>query len=199
MENKIREIINRENYYDKYFKNNLDDWNILCSAMDVIGDTTLAIQDFLDQGIGQDKGEKYLRLYGLLQAVYLQQDATMSLYKIIKRLFDTQNNLKDWEKFSVEKWELLRRYRNLSVGHPIECKTFDKGATKRSFISRTSLSSDGFHVLVWDKVQNTKDRFEQVDLSALLKAYKLEAQSILLSIEKFLEKGLIDPTFANRI
>lgn len=66
--------------------NKSKDWSFICTALDVIGDTTLAIDNFLEFGLegqtdGNDFGEKYLRLYGVLNACYLQQFAVLSLYK----------------------------------------------------------------------------------------------------------------------
>lgn len=97
MENEIRGIINRNGgeFHKKYFKNHLDDWNILCTSMDNIGDTDLAIKHFIKVGIGQNDGEKYLRLYGLLQRVYLQQDAIRFLFQSIKKCSDSKNRIED--------------------------------------------------------------------------------------------------------
>lgn len=66
--------------------NKSGDWSFICTALDVIGDTTLAISNFLEYGLeghkdGSDFGEMYLRLYGVLNASYLQQFAIVSLYK----------------------------------------------------------------------------------------------------------------------
>ena len=54
------------------------DWFFLCTSMDVVGDASGAIHNFLRFGLDgparfDDIGERYLRLYGLLSAVYAQQ------------------------------------------------------------------------------------------------------------------------------
>jgi hypothetical protein len=66
--------------------NKSQDWSFICTALDVIGDTTLAIKNFSDYGLEcathrGDDGEKYLRLYGILNSAYLQQEAIYSLCK----------------------------------------------------------------------------------------------------------------------
>jgi len=79
----------------------IDDWNTLCSLMDVIGDTELAKQNFRKFGLsGPTKifelGEQYLRLYGILNAIYMQSNAIIQFVeltklkdkKIIKTKFD---------------------------------------------------------------------------------------------------------------
>lgn len=63
------------------------DWSFICTALDVIGDATLAIKNFMEYGLegatdGNDDGEKYLRLYGVLNSAYLQQEAIYNLYKL---------------------------------------------------------------------------------------------------------------------
>lgn len=78
--------------FDLYIKrslklNSADDWGILCASMDVIDDSLLGIENFLKFGIDGptrygDIGEKYIRLYGALNATYLQQQAIINLFKI---------------------------------------------------------------------------------------------------------------------
>lgn len=187
MEHEVRELINRNNseFYEKYFKKNRDAWNILCSSMDTIGDTTLAIECFKKNGIGNVNGEQYLKLYGILQAIYLQQDAIYFLFKVIKESFDSENKINDWKKYKLDSWKLLRSYRNLSSGHPIENTSFEKGTTKRTIISRVTISSKGFELLVFDQNKTSHD-FPYVNLSDLISSYLSEAKVIISDLETFL-------------
>lgn len=64
------------------------DWNFICVAMDVVGDASLAIENFLHFSLNgptryNDIGERYLRLYGMLSAVYIQQEAVRKLYALM--------------------------------------------------------------------------------------------------------------------
>lgn len=64
-----------------------EDWNFICAAMDIVRDACTAISNFLRFGLDgptryDDVGEKYLRLYGMLNASYLQQEAVLKLYKL---------------------------------------------------------------------------------------------------------------------
>lgn len=68
---------------------NLNDWNVLCSLMDVLGDTELAKENFIKYDLSgptkiQDQGEQYLRLYGILNAIYLQKSAIEEFVELIK-------------------------------------------------------------------------------------------------------------------
>lgn len=65
-----------------------EDWAFLCTAMDIIGDACLAIDNFLRFGLDgptkyNEDGERYLRLYGILSATYIQQEAVLKLYQLV--------------------------------------------------------------------------------------------------------------------
>ena len=56
------------------------DWEFLTTAMDIVDDASTAIDHVERFGLGgptkyNDVGEKYLRLYGLLSATYIQQQS----------------------------------------------------------------------------------------------------------------------------
>jgi hypothetical protein len=55
--------------------------------MDIVGDASTAIHNFLQFGLDgptkyDEVGERYLRLYGVLNASYIQQEAIHNLYKL---------------------------------------------------------------------------------------------------------------------
>jgi hypothetical protein len=62
--------------------------DFLCAAMDILGDASEAIANVDRFGLSgptryNDIGERYLRLYGLLSATYVQQEAIMTIYRIM--------------------------------------------------------------------------------------------------------------------
>ena len=173
LEQQIRDYVNNANFYERHFKSHLDEWNALCVAMDTFGDSCLAMEYYEDAGIGDETGEKYLKLYGLLQAIFLQQDSIRQLYQI----FLVKG--KDLSPNSDSAWMKIRDLRNLTVGHPIEKR--DKSKTKRCFISRVTVDSDGFQLIIWNKDKG-QDEFEDVDLKSLYEMYKSEAINHLESI-----------------
>lgn len=64
-----------------------DDWSFVCVAMDILGDASMAIGNVLDFSLDgptkySNTGEKYLRLYGLLGALYSQQRAALKLHNL---------------------------------------------------------------------------------------------------------------------
>lgn len=88
-----RELVNAKTWNSQEsIRNSLrlnkdEDWSFICTAMDIVGDACLAIENFLRFGMDgptryKDTGEKYLRLYGVLNATYIQQQAIHNLYKL---------------------------------------------------------------------------------------------------------------------
>jgi hypothetical protein len=66
---------------------NINDFHLLESCVDLIEDTDYAIQEFLQNGLEtklKTQGELYLRLYGILNAIYLQINAIIELIEIFK-------------------------------------------------------------------------------------------------------------------
>ena len=124
--------------------------------MDVIEDTCLAIEAFTNLSSSQhDTGLVYLAVYGLLQSLYVQQDAISNLCAALDFSFNKHDN-------SVLKG--IRNIRNESIGHPTD-RT--KGSD-HSFhgISRTTLSTAGFQLLSQDSQGKTK--FEDIELVKLM-------------------------------
>ena len=92
------------------------DWSFIATALDVIGDTNLAVQYFLDNGFEVNNnqisdGEKYLHLYGVLNATYLQQEAI----KVLCEKFHMKNG-------NLWKQSKIREIRNKIGSHSSDYK-----------------------------------------------------------------------------
>jgi hypothetical protein len=73
------------------------DWYFIATTLDIIGDTNSAIQHFLEtglEGLGTktQEAEKYLRLYGILNSTYLQQEAIVVLCQKIFHWNEKKSN-----------------------------------------------------------------------------------------------------------
>lgn len=170
----IRDCVNRSNLYDRYFKDHLDEWNILCVAMDTLEDSCLAIGYYEASGIGEEDGEKYLKLYGLLQAIILQQDSIRWLHKVLLGY--------DLKPSSDSAWTEIRYIRNLTIGHPIEkIEKKRRAGTKRCFISRVTIRTSGFELLVWNS-REEQNEFKDVNFERMYKDYKSEVMENLENI-----------------
>ena len=70
---KVRDFINSPRKRQLLFEQTAD-WNKLCSSLDVVGDTELAIESYLKDIKPRSVGETYLAIYGILQVLFVQQN-----------------------------------------------------------------------------------------------------------------------------
>ena len=171
LEQNIREIFNIPR---RHKKSRQDHAAFLqaCSALDVIGDTELAFHDYKEADITLGEGLRYILAYGLLQAVFLQQDAIKHLTLSLGLPFELPNELRE-----------IRELRNDAVGHPTNKS--EKGDIK-SFhhISRPTLSKHGFQLLSGYS-NELKPRIRDINLLNILKIQADFSQGLL---ERVLEQ-----------
>lgn len=135
LEREIRDLINEPRKKHLLMRQGYL-WIQLCTALDMIGDTQLAIDSFPISSAVKDYGALYLSIYGLLQACFLQQDAIKHLCEAL----GLEDSYKDHPRL-VE----IRELRNDAVGHPT--KRNPKPPHRYCSISRISMSSVGFQML----------------------------------------------------
>lgn len=151
---KIRDIINepRQNYV---LRRDAQGWNKLTSSLDVVEDADMAIEAYEALPETEDDGDKYLRLYGLLQALYTQQDAVDDLCASLNILNVHESTNND------PKLKAIRDTRNDSVGHP----------TRRGgwfyFISRPTVSKAGYQLVSF--YAGKPPRFEHIPVPDLIR------------------------------
>ena len=130
LEQEIRDLINYTRIQSEVMKNSAD-WIRLCSSLDIIGDTQLAISAFNIENLGDDlmDGNDYLQVYGLLQATFLQQDAVKHISLSLGFNFNLSSHLKN-----------IREIRNDTIGHP----TNRNNGKHFCFINRSSIRKGSF-------------------------------------------------------
>jgi hypothetical protein len=109
-------------------------WNTLCSALDVIRDTALALEAYLKMDALSVIGEKYLLVYGVLQVMEVQQDAVKFLCESLAIPYSRPQELSD-----------IRAIRSDAIGHPMN-RPEDK-VIKSSFIQQFDLNQQEFTLL----------------------------------------------------
>ncbi len=176
--NLIRSIINKPRIHHQYFQNK-ETFFQLCSSMDAIADTENSISAYplgkeLEKQI-TDKGTIYLLIYGLLQSMFLQQDAVINLAEAI----GSPLNLKDYPKLVN-----VREIRNNSIGHPTK-----RGKSKKlsfHFINYRSVKLSGFRLMSSKAKQETE--FKDIDISELISDQRYSISCMLKKMIDFLKR-----------
>lgn len=124
-ERKIRDHISTRRYQIDLIRD-LGNWNQICSCLDVVGDTVLSIHAYMDSDFPSDYGLRYIYTYGLLQSLFIQQDAMINISKSFKLSYQESEILSK-----------IRAIRNAAIGHPTNNKV--KKVTYHNSISRMSM------------------------------------------------------------
>lgn len=166
----VREAIFHSNLEQLFFACNAERYQI-ASCLDTIDDAQFAIDEYLllpYSATWAEKGKIYLAVYGVFQAMYLQQDALRYLADAVGYPFEL-------EKYAG--LSEVRRIRNQIFGHPTK---FGRGK-KTSFyaISRHSLTLVKFKVLGYDLEDRREMRTVDIKLT-------------ISKNEKFVRQALID-------
>lgn len=171
LEQQIRDYVNSPRKLSALI-NNTSNWNVLCSAMDAIGDAEFGLRAFLSEPMPKDKGSAYIIVYGVLQLLFVKQDAVKELCAILDK--QTPHSLEVTE---------IRELRNDSIGHPVRR---DKGGSSH-MIARYSLSPYGFTLL--SLYPDGSDKTRTISLRRLIeKQRKSLAQTLRAVLDKLAEE-----------
>lgn len=172
LEDAIRHFINTGCHQTRLLQSR-ETWNQICSSLDVIGDTALCIEDYLCSPYPSTDGLKYIFTYGILQALFLQQDAVRHL----SEAFDVTHTP------SAELMH-IRDIRNAAIGHPT--KQHIKKSTHYSYISRISLSKTGFTLMRSSSEDET--HFVDVNISGIISEQLATIETALSAISEKLKE-----------
>lgn len=129
----------------------------LCSCLDVIKDTELCLEAFLVTDIDAlDFGNKYMYVYGTLQALYIQQDAV--------KFFANALGINCPRNLSLDEIKIIR---DASVGHPTKHTSGSPGR-KFNFIRRDSIGNKGFKLGITYADANTPNCYKKVNIRDLI-------------------------------
>jgi len=134
---KIRDFINEPRAQYALLKNQ-GLWHQLCSCLDAIEDADLAIAYYSAGDLPATDGALYLVVYGLLQALFLQQDAIFNMCESL----EIPEQLDEYPRLRQ-----IREIRNESIGHPTKRDRPRGQRTSYHSISRITLSTEGFELL----------------------------------------------------
>ena len=158
-------------------------WNRFSASIYAIEDAQFAIDAYSELPFPDNTKGKYLYVYGLLQAIFLQQDAANGLFVA---LCNEKINLKDNYPFL----HTIREIRNDTVGHPTERTHGSKNPKTVSYIqlSQISMRKDGFRYCLYHQENDFRFEDKQVDLSAVISNQRKGILEILSEVCKHLDK-----------
>ena len=187
----IRDLINKPRKQHLLLGNNRL-WNQLCSSLDVVQDTDIAMEAYLGNAFPQGEGEKYIRVYGILQVLVVQQDAARHLIASL--------GLPALIHAALGEIKYIREIRIESIGHPTEKRT--KGGHSYHFISRATMHKEGFQLMSCRP--NKQFEFKDINIPGLIAKQRQAISGILSQVlgelkkqeqahkEKFKDESLAD-------
>lgn len=150
-------------------------WHQVCACMDAIEDTDLAITAYCESPFPRTAGQRYLVVYGLLQAMYVQQDAVLALAGGLPDECRPHFDFKDYAEL-----RRIRDVRNLSVGHP-SLSGKGRGDLRHGFITRISLAKRGFSLLI-ESQSGERPGSLDVDLFDLIRVQRSTLAGVIRQI-----------------
>jgi len=142
------------------------------TSMYLIQDTGEAIGTHTQIGFSKNPMKAYIEFWGVMQAIFIQQDAIHELHSAV--LGNKLNTV------SLPSWNAIREKRNLCSGHPSKL-SHGRPAPQRAFMGRGFGNYNAIEYEVWDA--HTRGRTHPTfNLGALISAYEAEAEQILLDI-----------------
>lgn len=153
-------------------------FNKLYASCDLLEDTESAIDYYKNSDFtGKSIGEKYILIYGLFEAFYIQNDATKKLTNVIINLLNNKQSI-SLEDFKEDFYILdkIKEYRNDIAGHP----AYRDNGEYSVYLSQYSLSKD--------KVEYQKSHTREFTTIDIIQGINMQESSILNILNKVFEK-----------
>ncbi|NOJ75469.1 hypothetical protein [Empedobacter stercoris] len=183
----VKNIYEEEQYRKELTKKlkfeKLTDPDLLRACIDLVEDSQYAIENVYKNGLykkEEDLGEMYLRLYGVLNASYLQLGAILDL----NRLFNVPNQKAKKEKLKSLK---LIEIRNKLASHTTNYNIPNSNEIDFYKLAQSTLSKWGGNILIVGK-----DNSEEVDIIEILKEFTKEIE---MNLEEITKKELFSRKF----
>lgn len=148
-------------------------WHKLWASLDLINDTQEAIDYYSKIPKENFKNGGYLYVFGLLQSLYVQQDAALNLNKaLFQKTIDFKEDFPDLF--------MIRAQRNNSIGHPTGRGKNDSGSYH--IIDGTSINKSGFDLVSHYPKNNKSFQFNSINLDRSIKVQEKLINEILIEV-----------------
>src|SRR3954468_22071851 len=151
----------------KKLRRDLPRWNQVRSSLDAIRQTHRAIEAFNRSNGDFSEDQRYRAIYGLLQALVVQQDAMCHLAEALqtKPVFMTRH----------KRLEEIRKLRNWTVGHPTKIDRYETAS--HHAIQRTQLGRGGFSL--YSAFDDGREQYTYVPLPQLARLQRRVVSRVL--------------------
>lgn len=139
------------------------------NSMYLLQDSTESLWSHRRRGFSDDPHQAYLELWGVFQAVIIQQDSIAEIFEVM-----TGSELK---RKGLTTWVELRHLRNVCAGHPAKRDRPKSVPLTRSFLGRMFGGYGTLKYEQWEPGVGTTH--PQVRLGELLDSYAVEAERVL--------------------
>jgi hypothetical protein len=173
LEQDVRERINRPRMQRALMEKTAG-WNTVCSALDIIGDTEMALSAYLSHPKVEEPGLRYLFVYGAFQLLQSQQGAVQYLCNAL--------SVKTKTKPKISRITALR---STAVAHPTSGR--ENNAHRAGFIQRVSLTHAGF-TLMTVYSDSTRHKHEHVNLPELIANQRAVLGEVLSEVIEMLDE-----------
>ena len=147
------------------------------TAMLLMQDTGEALWSHRERDFSSRALEAYIEVWGVLQAVVIQQDALLELVAALGAPKPATGSA----------WSAIRDLRNQLVGHPINKRSSTR-TTRRAFMGRQPKSYRYLSYELWDAGAD-RTTFPRVNLGQLLDAYESEAADHLAEVLAYVRRA----------
>ncbi|MGZ0709103.1 hypothetical protein ACWPKO_12290 [Coraliomargarita sp. W4R53] len=144
------------------------DWHLVCSSLDTLGDSSFAVKSYNNMHYPENVGERYLLLYGTLQALFLQRDAVKHIAESFNFTISNQPNIKQ----AIEA-------RNNAIGHPTKRNT---NPVTHHFLNRRSISRNSYEIMTVSSAWNDA-RIKEINIKSLISGHN---QAICIQLDEIL-------------
>ncbi len=167
---RLRDAVNQPKVRDELIKD-LQKWTQLCASMDAIGDTNSALAAYQRLAPVHDIEMLYLVAYGVLQVLFVQQDAVQHAAEAVGVAYELPEQLRD-----------IREVRNCAIGHP----TKRNRPQMESFgIVQTSFTQRGFTLYPFGS--DNSIAWREISLPALIERQSQEVCDALARMVQHLK------------
>ncbi len=145
-------------------------WHMLCSSLDAIEDTELAIDAYFSSSDDIEVGTNYLLIYGILQCLFVQQDAVCHIAESLSINIEKDDSLKQ-----------IRDIRNKAVGHPT--KTGGGKGKSHNFLSRFTMNKFSFDLMI--TYPNNEHDIKSINIPGLI---EMQQDKLVCAMSKIIQE-----------